>query len=81
MLRTLLILFVVVYATCAHADGEDRAERRELRERRDKVRAAVKKMQKCIENKDIAPCMTGDDDLETRAAVMKYFLRVQAQGD
>ena len=75
MARLLLITIAVLYGTCAFADDDDRSERRELRERREKVRGAIQRMNKCIENRDLAPCMASNDDAETRNAVMFFMLK------
>jgi len=74
-LRLLTILTLILYATCAHANEEDREERRELRDRREKVRGAIRRMEKCIQNRDLSPCIQNDDDAETHAAVMTYFMK------
>lgn len=75
MPRLLLILFTLLYGTCALANEEDRAERRELRERREKVRTAIRRMQKCIDDRDLTPCLESEEDLETRTAVMRYLTK------
>ena len=75
MLRLLSILALLLYGTCAHANDEDREERRELRERRDKVRAAIRRMEKCLEERDLDPCINSNDDAQTHAAVMFYYMK------
>jgi len=75
MLRLLTTLTLILYGTCAHANDEDRAERRELRERRDKVRTAIRRMEGCLENRDLGPCINADDDAQTHAAVMYYYMK------
>jgi len=75
MVRPLLILLTLLYATCAFANDEDRAERRELRDRREKIRQAVRRVEKCFASGDLSPCMDSTDDIEIQQAVMKYYMK------
>lgn len=70
--RPLIVLLCGMAALC-YADDE-REERRNLRERRERVRIAIKRVEKCFQTGDILPCL-GNDDRETREAVFRYYLK------
>lgn len=75
MFRLVSIALTLFFCASGLANDEDRVERRDLRERREKVRTAIRRLNRCMEMGDLTPCLETDDDQETRDAVMRYMLK------
>lgn len=74
MKRAVLFLLLALSLGGSYAYGDERDERRDLRERRARIRKTLKRVQKCIATGDFEPCAS-EEDAKIRDLVIAYYLK------